>query len=115
MLRWGLAFVFFYAAIAALARPDHWGVFVPYFVSNTIGANLFLSIVSAYELLLAIWLVWGKKLSWVALLSAITFTVVVVVDLSRFGDAFQDVGLACASLALFEMSRHDVAVHHNHA
>jgi len=108
ILRWGIAFVFFYAAIASLVSPEAWTDFVPPFVTSIVSTKVFLSAFALYELVLAGMLFWGKKLYWVSLLATITLAAIVVVDFFVIDIVFRDVGLAFASLALFEMSKQDI-------
>jgi hypothetical protein len=107
ILRWGLAFVFFYAAIASVARPERWVIYVPSFISSIISAQSFLVLFSLYELILAGFLFSGKKLFWSSLLAVITFTAVIVVDFSLMSLVFTDIGLAFAALALFDFARNN--------
>ena len=113
ILRWGLAFVFFYAAIASVARPERWVIYVPSFITSTIPAQSFLVAFSFYELVLAGFLFSGKKLFWSSLLAVITFTAVIIVDFSLMALVFTDIGLAFASLALFDFARNNRVHDHN--
>ncbi len=67
ILRWGLAFVFFYAAIASVARPERWVIYVPSFISSIMAPQSFLVVFSLYELILAGFLFSGKKMFWTSL------------------------------------------------
>ena len=107
ILRWGIAFVFFYAAIASLASPEGWLAFVPSFVAAIIPQKVFLTGFALYELVLAGMLLLGRKLYWVSLLSTATLSAIVVVDFFVIDIVFRDIGLAFASLALFEMAKQD--------
>ncbi len=107
ILRWGLAFVFFYAAIASVARPDRWIIYVPSFISSVIAPQSFLVVFSLYELILAGFLFSGKKMFWSSLLAVITFAAIVVVDFSLITIVFTDIGLAFAALALFDVARNN--------
>jgi len=103
ILRWGIAFVFFYAAIDSLISPDTWAMYVPAFVTAIVSEKIFLTVFSLYQLVLAGMLFMGKKLYWVTLLATITLGAIVVVDFFVIDIVFRDVGLAFAALALFEM------------
>lgn len=105
ILRWGLAFVFFYAGVAALRDPAAWAGFLPAFLSSSSAAHLFLTGFSVYEIILALWLFVGRKLSWSSMLAFITLGVITIFNFSLFSITFRDVGLAMAALALFEMAR----------
>jgi hypothetical protein len=107
ILRWGLAFVFFYAAIAAVARPERWVIYVPSFIPSIITPQSFLVAFSLYELILAGFLFSGKKLFWSSLFAVITFVGIVIVDFALAGIVFADIGLAFAALALFDVARTD--------
>lgn len=107
ILRWGLAFVFFYAAIASLVNPSDWAAYVPSFVSAILPTSLFLSAFSIYELVLAVFLFWGKKLWWSSLFAMITLAGIVVINFQVIDVVFRDIGLAFSALALFQMARHN--------
>jgi hypothetical protein len=107
ILRWGLAFVFFYAAIASIASPDMWSAYVPTFITAVVSAHLFLTIFSLYELVLAGFLFWGGKLYWSSLAATITLGLIVALNLGAQGFIFLDVGLALSGLALFATTRND--------
>lgn len=105
ILRWGLAFVFFYAAVASLRDPQTWIGFLPQFVVQGFPAPLFLTGFSVYELALAVWLFTGRKLVWASMLAAVTLATIVVVNPYAFVITFRDIGLVMAALALFELAR----------
>ncbi len=105
LLRWGLAFVFLYAAIASLRHPDVWAEYLPQFLTNLIPSNLLLTGFSVYELALTVWLFSGKKLVWAAMVSAVTLAGITLANPSILDITFHDIGLAMAALALFELAR----------
>jgi hypothetical protein len=107
ILRWGLAFVFFYAAIASVARSERWVIYVPSFITAIIAPQSFLVAFSLYELILAGFLFSGRKLFWSSLFAMVTFAAVVVVDFSMMPLVFTDIGLAFAAFALFEVARNN--------
>ncbi len=107
ILRWGLAFVFFYAAIAALLNPSAWIPFIPGFIGTIMSVRLFLAIFSIYQLTLAVLLFTGKELWLASLLATITFVGIVVANYQVIDITFRDIGLAFASLALFQTTRHN--------
>ncbi len=103
ILRWGLAFVFFYAAIASLLDPAEWSSFLPTSLATSPYVHVLLTGFAVYQLILAALLFVGKKLYWASLFSTITLAAIVVVNVQAADVVFRDVGLALASLALFEM------------
>src|SRR5256885_1009733 len=105
ILRWGLAFIFFYAAIASLRHPDVWVAYFPNFLRTALSEHLLIVIVSVFEMALAAWLFWGKKLLWSAGLSIITLAFIIIFNLGIFDIVFRDIGLLFAALALLELAR----------
>lgn len=105
ILRWGLAFVFFYAAIASLLRPQEWMGYFPRFLFGFLPPKAILSAFSFYEIVLAALLFSGKKLVWATALAIATFTGIIVFNLEFLDVTFRDVGLIMAGLALLELIR----------
>lgn len=105
ILRWGLAFTFFYAAVASLLNPENWIGYLPAFVGYIIPPRIALTVFSFYEIVLAVLLFAGRKLKWAALLSAVTLAAITVFNLGGgvFDVTFRDVGLAFMALALWEL------------
>lgn len=101
ILRWGLAFVFFYAAVASLQNPEPWSRFL----FGGFSVPFLLTVFSVYELALAVWLFTGRMLLWSSLLSALTLASIVAANFGEFFITFRDVGLFMAALALFELAR----------
>lgn len=105
ILRWGLAFVFFYAAIASLVNPDNWIGYFPSFLLGILPDKLLLTAFSLYEIVLAALLFVGRKLAWASLFAAITLAGITVFNLGVLDVVFRDVGLTLAALALYELVR----------
>jgi len=105
ILRWGLAFIFFYAAVASLLRPESWLTYFPQFLKNILPSHILLVGFSFYELILAALLFWGRKLAQASILAAITLGVIIVFNLDSLDAVFLDAGLLMAALALFEIIR----------
>ncbi|MEM4366469.1 MAG: hypothetical protein QXN46_02665, partial [Candidatus Woesearchaeota archaeon] len=78
LLRLSLAFSFVYAAIASFLQPTAWLGFFPKVLTAIIPAKLLLELFSVYELLLAGWLLSGKKAAYAALFSALTLAGIVL-------------------------------------
>lgn len=104
-LRLGLAFTFLYAAFAALIEPASWVGFYPEFLRNLLSETFLVYGFSAYEILIALWLLSGKKTLSAAALSAITLAGIVVFNFGALDIVFRDVGLFFAALALAADSR----------
>ena len=105
ILRWGLAFIFFYAAISSLRSPDNWIGFLPHFVQVAFPGNLSLTVFAALEIILAAWLFSGRKLVWSAGLASLALLLVILANLDAMDLIFRDVGLLFAALALLELAR----------
>lgn len=100
LLRIGLAFVFFYAVYGSLTAPENWIGYFPQFLRQFFPNNLLLSIFSIYELVLGLWLVWGIKIFYPAILTAMTMIGIVLFNLPVLDVTFRDVAIAFAAAAL---------------
>lgn len=109
LLRWGLAFVFFYAAVASLSSPQEWiGYFPPFLIrlaSGILSAKSLLALFSVYQMILAVFLFIGRKLIPVSLLATVSLAGIAVFNLGQLDIVFRDIGLMMAALALFEIAR----------
>lgn len=99
-LRIGLAFVFLYAAIAAFIEPSVWLGYLPAFVANSSSGLFLLHAFSIIEMLLAGWLLSGKKTRWAAGVAALMFIGIIVANFASMDIIFRDVGLLFAAVAL---------------
>ena len=104
LLRVGIAFTFFYAAIFSFLNPNDWIGFFPIFLRNLFGAQL-LNIFSFYELILGFWLLSGKYGFAASLISAATILGIIVFNLGALDIVFRDFGLFFAALALALLNR----------
>lgn len=101
LLRLGLAFVFIYSAISSFLTPLAWIGFFPLWLRGLLPAEALLNGFSIYEIILALWLVWGYKLRASSALAAVSLAAVIVFNLGAMDIIFRDVGLAASALALF--------------
>ncbi|SRR3989338_6935017 len=99
-LRAGLATVFLYASISALLNPLSWAGYVPIFIKQIIPVNLFLTIHSFAELILAFWLLSGKKIFYAALLSVLALLSIIIFNLTALDIVFRDISIMLSALAL---------------
>ena len=104
LLRIGLAFVFFYAALASFLNPVDWVGFFPIFIRNILPAQFLLTTFSFYELILGFWLVSGKWPVLGAALAAASILGIIVFNFGAMDIIFRDVGLFFAALALAFLS-----------
>ena len=105
ILRWGIAFVFLYAGIAALLSPLDWIGYFPQFMLQLFPNQLLLAGFSYFQIILAAWLFWGKKLMWSAGIAILMLAGITLATLNAFAVTFRDVGLLFAALALYELAR----------
>jgi len=103
ILRWGLAFVFFYAGIAGLLDPQDWIGYMPPFVGNIIDPKIALTAFSFYEIVLATMLFAGRKLKIASLFAVATLLGITIFNIGLMDVVFRDVGLIFAALALYEL------------
>lgn len=100
LLRLGIASVFLYAAIAAYLEPQNWIGYIPQFFRNLLPANTLLMFFGAYELILSLWLLWGKKVFWAALISVVTLLGIIVANVGVLDIVFRDIAIFFAALSL---------------
>ncbi len=100
LLRIGLAFVFLYVAVASFLAPDSWIGFFPAVFKNIFPQNLLLTGFSVYEILLGLWLLWGRYAFYSAPLAVLTLLGIIIPNLGALDIIFRDVGLLFAALAL---------------
>ncbi|MEK6878017.1 MAG: hypothetical protein AABY22_00335 [Nanoarchaeota archaeon] len=99
-LRFGIAVVFLYAAVASFINPASWIGFIPQFIKNVISGSVFLAIYSAYEICLAFWLFSGKKTFYASIVAGATLLLIVILNISQFDIVFRDVAILFACVAL---------------
>ena len=100
LLRVGLAAVLIYASVASLVSPLDWIGYLPHFLTNHISGHFLLHGFSVYEMTLAIWLLSGIYIKYAAVLGALTFSGIILSDLSLLAITFRDIVMVFASLAL---------------
>jgi len=105
LLRVGLALVFLYAATASFLEPDSWIGFLPGFMRDIMPAKILLSLFSIYEIVLAFWLLSGKKTFYAAILAAATMFAITVTSLGALDIVFRDVAIFFMATALAVLSK----------
>ena len=99
-LRIGLAFVFFYAAVAALLDPFSWVGFFPGWLRALLPDELLLPAHSAAEIILALWLISGWRAFYSAVLASIAIGGIVIFNIGSVDIIFRDVAILFAAIAL---------------
>lgn len=99
LLRAGLAFVFAYAALSTVLRPEAFHQYLPPVLPETWSHRL-LPWFAAYELLLVAGLLGCRRVGPPALTAAATLVAIVAANPGRFDVLFRNVAIALSALAL---------------
>ena len=105
LLRLGIASVFLYAAIAATIEPSNWVGYLPQFLRSIFPAQTLLNLFSAYQVVLSLWLLWGKKLLYPSVLSVLTFIAIITANINQLDIVFRDIAILFAALSLAVVSK----------
>ena len=100
LLRVGLAFVFIYAAISATINPINWIGYFPQFLRSVIPDNLLLPPFSLAEVILGLWMLWGKKLFFPSLIATFATAGIIFFNLNQMDIVFRDVSIMLTGAAL---------------
>lgn len=102
LMRLAVVFSFVYPAIAAYFDPYAWIGYFPNFVLALAGGNelLLLHAWGAFEILLSLWVLFGKRVYIPSLIMAAALIAVVVLNLPQFDILFRDISIALAALSL---------------
>ena len=104
ILRLGIAFSFIYVAFSAYLNPTNWLGFIPDFITFGLDKEIFLKMHIAVDLILGLWLLWGKKLFYSSILSSIILFGIVILNLGSMEIVFRDVSILLAAVALAVLS-----------
>lgn len=101
-MRLAVAFSFVYPAVDAFFEPESWIGYFPGFVLDLAGANsmLLLHTWGIFEILLAAWVLFGKRVYVPSIIMAVALIAVVVANLGQFPILFRDLSIALAALSL---------------
>lgn len=107
LLRVGVAFAFLYPPIAALFDPLSWISYFPAFLTDFVGEHtiLLLHAFSAVEVVLALWILFGKRVLWPATIAALLLIAIVIANPIQLDVLFRDLSIALASAALAALHR----------
>lgn len=104
ILRFGVAFAFLYAAIDAFADPYAWIDYFPSFVQQIAPLTTLLHMFGFLEVLIALWILSGKKIAIPSVAAALMLIAIVVFNMAQFQLLFRDLSIAAAALALAVMN-----------
>lgn len=109
VLRTGIAVVFLYAAIASILEPSSWIGFIPLWLRNLtspiISTEVLLITFSVFQIVLAFWLLSGKRIKVAAIISVVTLTGIVVVNIGILDIVFRDIAIILSAIALALLSK----------
>lgn len=107
LLRTALAVSFVYPALAAIVDPYSWVGYFPTFVLSLIPIDVMvlLHLWGAFEVLLALWVLFARNVFIPSLVMTIALVLVVVANPGQFPILFRDLSIALAGAALAWMHR----------
>lgn len=102
LLRVALAFSFIYPPLAAFSDPYSWVGYFPTPLLDFVAPHqiLLLHAFGMVEIMLAVWVVFARRVRIPALLMAVILFAIVGLNFAQMDVVFRDVALALASLAL---------------
>ncbi len=100
-LRIGLSFVFVYAAIEIYFHPDNFLKYVPQSIFQNMNLDIFLNTFGISEIILAIWILSGKKGVYSSLLSILIVMGIVAFNMEHFQILFRNIAIGFGAAALF--------------
>src|SRR5579864_8086364 len=96
----GIAFAFLFAAVAAFLDPFTWIQYFPGFLRDHFGDETIIRLFSLSEIVLALWILSGKKIFISSLVAAFYFLLIVISNLFYFSIVFSNVSLLLVSFSL---------------
>lgn len=105
LLRIGVAFAFLYPPLDALMNPDSWIGYFPKFVHGFAPDAVLLHVFGVIEVIIALWILSGKKIFWPSLVAALMLIAIVFANLNNFEVLFRDLSISMMALALALQSK----------
>ena len=100
VIRIGIAFCFLYAAIAGFVDPQSWVGWFPKFMRELLPDNTLLGGWGIFEIILALWILSGKKIFIPSVLASLSLAGLILYNLNVMDIIFRDVTILCATIAL---------------
>ena len=116
VLRAGLAFAFLYPAVDEIFDPYSWFGYIPHFLvqaahSIHIPDMVLLHSFGALEVIIALWVLSGRKIFWPSAAAAFILAAIVITDLQDFQVIFRDVAIMAIAVALAMKNRRSPTFH----
>lgn len=107
LLRASLAFSFIYPPIAALIKPYDWVGYIPTAFQDVVAPHtiLFLHGIGVVEILLALWIMFGRKIFAPSVVAGAFLIAIVIMNPSQFDILFRDISLVGIALTLMYLHR----------
>ncbi|OGH08342.1 MAG: hypothetical protein A2171_00155 [Candidatus Levybacteria bacterium RBG_13_35_9] len=100
ILRIGLAFVLLYAAVSSFLAPYNWIGYFPVFLRDLISENILLSTFSVFEIILGLWILWGKYLFYSSILASVSLLGIIIFNFNQMDIIFRDVSILLTAISL---------------
>ena len=100
ILRVGLAFSFFYAAMAGFFDPNSWVGYLPLFLTKVIEGKILLLIFGGFEIILGLAIIFMEDIFYPAVIAVLMLGGIVVFNLSQFNILFRDISIILMAIAL---------------
>lgn len=105
LLRVALAGAFLYPAFASLITPAAWIGYFPHFMLGIVPDSILLSLWSLLEVILALWILSGKKIFVPSIIASLLLALIVVFNFPLFDILFRDAALALVAFYLAVTAR----------
>jgi uncharacterized membrane protein YphA (DoxX/SURF4 family) len=107
ILRIALAFSFLYPAVSAWFNPLAWVGYIPSFILTIVGGSdvLLLSVFGITEILIGLWLIFGRNIFWPSVLAAAYLLGILVFNLNQIDVIFRDISIFAIAVVLALTSR----------
>lgn len=99
-LRVGVAFAFLYPPFDALSNPDSWIGYFPKFLHGIAPDAVLLHGFGIPEVIIALWILLGKKIFWPSLVAGLMLVAIVLFNLNNFDVLFRDLAIAAMAFSL---------------
>ena len=100
ILRAGVTFAFLYPPFSALSDPYSWIGYFPAFTRGFVPDMVLLHSFGALEVLIALWILSGRKIMVPSLAATAFLLAIVILDFSQFEVVIRDLSIAAATLYL---------------